>query len=382
MKHIPYARQSIDSNDVKAVVDALRSDYITQGPRIHEFEKRVARYCGAKYAVAVNSGTSALHAACFAANIKPGDEVITSPISFAASANCILYCGGIPRFADILEDTVTIDPSAIKGCIRSKTRAIIPVDFSGHPAELAEIKKIASKHNLIVIEDAAHALGAEYKDKKVGCCEYSDMTILSFHPVKHITTGEGGMILTNRRDLYDKLVMFRTHGITRDRGKLLNKKNGPWFYEMQYLGFNYRINDIQCALGLSQMDKLDSFIKRRGEIARFYKEEFNGIKEIMCLDEKKYAVSSWHIFPVRIKKHRDEIFDRLRSMGIGVNLHYIPVYLHPYYKRLGYKKGSCPNAEKYYRETITLPLYPAMSDSEVKKVARATKRVINETFAA
>lgn len=377
MKHIPYARQSIDSNDIKAVIDALKSDYITQGPRIHEFEKRVARYCGAKYAVAVNSGTSALHAACFAANIKPGDEVITSPISFAASANCVLYCGGKPKFADILEDTIGIDPSAIERCITNKTKAIIPVDFAGHPAELAEIKKIASKHNLIVVEDAAHALGAEYKDKKVGCCEYSDMTILSFHPVKHITTGEGGMILTNKRNLYDKLVMFRTHGITKDRNKLVNKRNGLWFYEMQYLGFNYRITDIQCALGLSQMSKLDDFIKRRREIASFYKDEFNDTDGIMCLNEKKHAVSSWHIFPVRIRRHRDKIFDRLRSMGIGVNLHYIPIYLHPYYKKMGYRKGLCPKAERYYRGAMTLPLYPGMSDSEVKRVVKVTKRIVD-----
>ena len=260
-----------------------------------------------------------------------------------------------------------------------KTKAIIPVDFAGHPAELAEIKKTASKRNIIVIEDAAHALGAEYKDKKVGCCEYSDMTTLSFHPVKHITTGEGGMILTNKRDLYDKLVMFRTHGITRENSKfeIRNSKSAnAWYYEMQYLGFNYRITDMQCALGLTQMDRLDVFIKRRREIAQFYKEGFNGIEDIACLGEKEYVKSSWHIFPIRIKRDRNKIFDKLLSKGIGVNVHYIPIYLHPYYKGLGYRKGLCPRAEKYYRETITLPLYPGMRYSDAKRVVEAVKDVV------
>ena len=375
-RFIPYARQSIDSKDIKAVTDVLKSDYITQGPKVYEFEKRIAQYCGARYAVSLNSGTSALHAACFASGIKAGDEVITSPISFAASSNCILYCGGMPVFADVLEDTVTVSPAMIKSCITGKTKAIIPVDFAGHPAELEDIKTIASKHGLIVIEDAAHALGAKYKGKKVGSCKYSDMTVLSFHAVKHITTGEGGIVLTNRKDFYDKLLMFRSHGITKDKAFLINKNKASWFYEMQMLGFNYRITDIQCALGLSQMNKLDHFIKRRREIAGFYKKEFDEVREIGCLNEKKYAMSSWHIFPIRVRKNRDVIFNKLRSKGIGVNVHYIPIYLHPYYKRLGYKKTLCPAAEKYYEETITLPLYPKMSDSEVRRVIRITRSTV------
>ena len=250
-----------------------------------------------------------------------------------------MYCGGTPVFADVLEDTVTVDPAMIKSCITEKTKAIIPVDFAGHPAELEDIKTIASKHGLIVIEDAAHALGAEYRGKKIGSCKYSDMTVLSFHAVKHITTGEGGMVLTNRKDFYEKLVMFRSHGITKDKSFLINKNKASWFYEMQALGFNYRITDIQCALGLSQINKLDCFVKRRREIAKFYKKEFNGIQKISYLNEKKYVMSSWHIFPIRVKKNRDKIFNRLRSKGIGVNVHYIPIYCHPYYKRLGYKKG-------------------------------------------
>lgn len=377
MKYIPYARQSIDAKDIRAVTSVLKSDYITQGPKVNEFEKKVASYCSVKYAVALNSGTSALHAACFSADIKPGDEVVTSPVSFAASSNCVLYCGGIPRFADVLEDTVTIDPSAIKALITRKTKAIIPVDFAGHPAELEGIKRIASKRGLVIIEDAAHALGAEYKGRKVGSCRFSDMTILSFHAVKHITTGEGGMVLTNSRKFYDRLVMFRSHGITRDRHMLINKNEGRWFYEMQFLGFNYRITDIQCALGLSQMYKLDNFIKRRKEIACFYKEAFAEMEEVMCLEEREYAVSSWHIFPIRVKNNRDEIFNILRSKGVGVNVHYIPVYYHPYYKSLGYKKGLCSKAEKYYKETLTLPLYPQMSNSEIKRVANLTKKAVN-----
>ncbi|MDP8230771.1 MAG: UDP-4-amino-4,6-dideoxy-N-acetyl-beta-L-altrosamine transaminase [Candidatus Gorgyraea atricola] len=376
-RFIPYARQSVDSDDIKAVADVLRSDYLTQGPKVHEFEKKVADYCGAKYAVALNSGTSALHAACFVSGIKQGDEVITSPISFAASSNCVLYCGGTPKFVDILEDTIAIDPCEIQKAITKRTKAIIPVDFAGHPAELNEIKRIASKYGLVVIEDAAHALGAEYRGNKTGCGKYSDMTILSFHAVKHITTGEGGMVLTNRKDLYDKLVMFRTHGITRDKKMLLDKNKPEWFYEMQFPGFNYRIADIQCALGLSQMEKLDSFVKMRRKIAGLYKESFSDINDITCLTERKYAKSSWHIFPVCIKRNRDMVFDRLRRRGIGANLHYIPIYLHPYYKKLGYKKGLCPKAEGYYKKTITLPLYPVMSINQVERVINAVKDAAN-----
>ncbi|MCX5715314.1 MAG: UDP-4-amino-4,6-dideoxy-N-acetyl-beta-L-altrosamine transaminase [Candidatus Omnitrophica bacterium] len=379
MKNIPYARQCIYPEDIRAVTDALNSDYITQGPKVAEFEDKVASYCGARYAVSVNSGTSALHAACFAAGISSKDEVITPAISFAASSNCVLYCGGIPKFADVLEDTITIDPASAKKLITKKTKAIIPVDFAGHPAELDEIKKIAARNGLIVIEDAAHALGAEYKGSKVGCGKYSDMTILSFHAVKHITTGEGGMVLTNRKDIYEKLVMFRNHGITRDKVKLINKNKPAWFYEMQFLGFNYRLTDIQCALGLSQMDKLNSFIKRRKEIVKFYKQEFDSMEKVMCLNERGYAASSWHIFPIQIMiaKRRDEIFNALRSKGIGVNLHYIPIYLQPYYKKLGYKNGLCPRAEKYYERTITLPLYPQLSRGDLKRIVNATKKIID-----
>ncbi|MFA4991103.1 MAG: UDP-4-amino-4,6-dideoxy-N-acetyl-beta-L-altrosamine transaminase [Candidatus Omnitrophota bacterium] len=376
---IPYARQNIDNDDVKAVIDALKSDYLTQGPRVNEFERKAADYCGARYAVALNSGTSALHAACFAAGLKRGDEAITSAISFAASSNCVLYCGARPRFADILEDTVTMDPVSAKKLMNRKTKVIIPVDFAGHPSELEEIRGIAEKCGVTVIEDAAHALGAEYKKTRIGSCLYSDMTILSFHAVKHITTGEGGMVLTNRKDLYDKLIMFRTHGITRDKDKLFDKDRPRWFYEMQFLGFNYRITDMQCALGLSQMGKLDRFVESRRHLADCYRRALSGVKDAVCLAERPYSRSSWHIFPVRLKKNRDRAFDSLAAAGVSANLHYIPIYLHPYYKKMGYGKGLCPASESYYKEALTLPLYPGMSEEDVKTVVGAIKAVMGNT---
>ena len=273
MKYIPYAKQWILDDDVDIVADSLRSDYLTQGSKVLEFENKTARYCGTKYAVAMSSGTAALHAAAFVAGIKHGDEVITSPITFVASANCVLYCGGKPVFADIEEDTINIDPNEITKKITTKTKAIIPVHFAGHPCDLEEIHDIAKKHNLIIIEDACHALGAEYNDSKIGACKYSDMTVLSFHAVKHITTGEGGMILTNNENYYKRLLMFRTHGITRDPNKIINSDEGDWYYEMQFLGFNYRITDFQCALGISQLQKFDTFLKRRKEIVDFLEKQ-------------------------------------------------------------------------------------------------------------
>ncbi len=376
MKKIPYATQWIGEDDIKDVSEALRADYLTQGPRVAEFEKKVAEYCGAKYAVAVNSGTSALHAACFAAGISPGDEVITSPITFVASANCILYCGGKPVFADVQENTINIDPEEIAKKITKKTKAIIPVHFAGHPCDLEEIHAIAKRNDIIMIEDAAHAMGASYKESKIGSSRYSDMTILSFHAVKHITTGEGGMILTNKKDYYEKLLMFRSHGITRDTSKLTNKKEDDWYYEMQLLGFNYRITDFQCALGIQQLRKLEDFIKKRREIVENYNNAFEIFEEITIPTEPSYVKSSWHLFTIRVREARKRIFKALREKGIGVNVHYIPVYWQPYYQKLGYKKGICPRAEKYYEQAITLPLYPRMKDTEIKYVIDMVKEAI------
>lgn len=378
MKNIPYATQCIDEEDIKAVSKALSDSYLTQGPRVAEFERKVAEYCGAKYAVAVNSGTSALHAACFAAGIHAGDEAITSPITFVASANCILYCGGNPVFADIKEDTVNIDPREIKNKINKKTRAIIPVHFAGHPSDLEEIQVIAKENNLAVIEDAAHALGAEYKGSKIGSCKYSDMTVLSFHAVKHITTGEGGMILTNNKNYYDRLMMFRTHGITRDNEKLSNENEGNWYYEMQFLGFNYRITDFQCALGTRQLSKLDRFVRHRREIVKKYNDAFKNLKGVIIPNEKKDVKSSWHLYVIRLNENRKKVFESLRNMGLGVNVHYIPVHLQPYYQELGYKKGDFPKAENYYRGALTLPLYPSMGKAAVEYVIDVFSKTLKE----
>ena len=387
MKTIPYGHQWIDKSDIEEVVKVLRSDWITQGPKVKEFEDAFCRYTGVKYVVAVSSGTAALHIACLAAGIKSGNEVITSPITFVASANCILYCGGKPVFADIQEDTVNISPQEIASKITKRTKAIIPVHFAGHPVDLEEIYKIARKHNLIVIEDAAHALGAEYRVNgkwlKVGNCVHSDMTIFSFHPVKPITTGEGGMVVTNNKEYYEKLLMFRTHGITKDPLRFTPyalRSNCPWYYEMQLLGYNYRLTDIQCALGISQLKKLDKFIKRRREIVKIYKEAFKGNEFFDLPVEKNYAKSSWHLYPIRLKdKYKNKkkaIFHKMRKKGLGIQVHYIPVYWQLYYQQLGYKKGLCPNAEKYYEEAITLPLFPKMNNRDVEDVVNAVKKVV------
>jgi len=380
-KLLPYGHQWIDEEDIAAVIEVLRSDWITQGPKVSEFEEEFASYVSAEYAVAVNSGTAALHVACFAAQIEKGDEAITTPITFAASANCVLYQGGTPVFADIREDTLNIDPEEIKKKITLDTRAIIPVDFTGLPADLEEILQIARKNNLVVIEDASHALGATYKDSKIG--SISDMTIFSFHPVKHITTGEGGMITTNNKEYYERLNLFRTHGITKDKDKLLNY-DGPWYYEMQELGYNYRLTDFQCALGISQLKKIDKFISRRREIVKKYNSEFKDIPEIK-IPEINPADSNpvWHIYVIqlnleKLKVGRREIFEALRAENIGVNVHYIPVHLQPYYqKRFGYRLGDFPKAENYYSRSIILPVFPKMTEKDINDVIKAVNKVIN-----
>ena len=378
---IPYGRQFIDDEDIQEVIKTLKSDFITQGPKIKEFESALCEYTGAKYAVAVSNGTAALHISCLAAGIRHNHEVITSPITFVASANCILYCGGKPVFADVQEDTINIDPEEIERKITRNTKAVIPVHFAGHPCDLEEIYAIAKKNNLIVIEDACHALGAEYKGSKIGSCKYSDMTVFSFHPVKSITTGEGGVILTNNKKFYEKLLIFRNHGITKEKKKFLNKDEGDWYYEMQCLGFNYRITDFQCALGLSQLKKLDKFIQHRREIADIYNKELSKIEGIILPTEKPYVKSSWHIYCIRVKDtiKRKKIFSFLREQGIGVQVHYIPVHLQPYYRtNFNYKEGDFPKAENYYKSAITIPLFFNLGKTEIEYIIEKIKDAINE----
>lgn len=374
-KMIPYGRQTIEEDDIQAVVDVLRSDYLTTGPKIAEFEKMVADYVGAKYAVAISNGTSALHAACFAAGIQPGDEVITTPLTFAASSNCVLYCGGTPVFADVDLKTYNIDPEDIRRKITDKTKAIIAVHLAGQPCDMDEIHKIAKEHDLLVIEDGAHALGSVYKGKKVGTL--SDMTTFSFHPVKPITTGEGGMIVTDNEEFYQKMMLFRSHGITRDEN-LMTRNDGSWFYQQLDLGYNYRITDIQCALGCSQMKKLDRFLARRKEIVARYNEAFADCENIVTPYQLPETESGWHLYIVQVKNcDRREIFEALREHGIAVNVHYIPVYLHPYYQEHGYKDVHCRNAEEVYSHIISLPLYPTLTEEQQQYVIETLKYVIN-----
>lgn len=368
---IPYGRQSIDEDDIQAVVEVLRSDFLTTGPVITAFEKFVAEYTGAKYAVAIANGTAALHAACFAAGIGEGDEVITTPITFAASSNCVLYCGGTPVFADIRPDTYNIDPEDIRKKITDKTKAIIAVHFTGQPCEMDEIHAIAKEHNLYVIEDAAHALGADYKGRKIG--SISDMTTFSFHPVKHITTGEGGMITTNNEKFYERLKLFRTHGITRDTN-LMTHDEGAWYYQQLDLGYNYRITDIQCALGISQLKKLDAFVTRRRELVERYNMAFSDIDGIVSPRQLDGCNNSWHLYVIQVQ-NRKKVFDALKNAEIAVNVHYIPVYRHPYYQNNGYGDICCPNAEDYYAHCISLPLYPELTDAQQEYVIRTVKEI-------
>lgn len=379
MKTISYGHQWIDKKDIREVTKVLKSDWLTQGPKVKEFEESLCDYTGAKYAVAVSSGTAALHLSCLAAGIKPGDEVITSPLTFLATANSILYCGGWPVFADIQEDTVNIDPQEIKNKITRKTKGVIVVHFAGHPCDLDEIRSIAKKRHLTVIEDAAHALGAEYKGSRIGSCVYSDMTIFSFHPLKSITTGEGGAVLTNNRKYYDKLLSLRSHGVIRERKYLTDQSKGDWYYEMHYLGFNYRITDFQCALGMSQLKKINSFIKLRKNIVDIYNLNLSGLASVMLPKERPYVKSSWHLYCIRLRHpgRKKVIFENLLASGVSCQVHYIPVYMHPYYRKLGYRMGECKVAEDFYRSAMSIPLFPSLKHAEINKVIRLLRKNIN-----
>ncbi|WP_424244267.1 UDP-4-amino-4 [Elusimicrobium posterum] len=365
MKVYNYGRQSIDKADAKAVLDTLHSDFLTCGPKVKEFEDSICAYTGAKYCVAVSSATAGLHLTMLALNLKEGYEAITSPITFIASSNAVLYTGGVPKFADIEPDTANIDADEIVKQITKKTKVLIPVHFAGQSCDMEAISKIAKKHKLFVVEDAAHAIGSDYKDTKVGSCKYSDMTVFSFHPVKTITTGEGGAITTNNEKLYKKLLALRAHGIYRNSPKLKG-----WEYEMLELGYNYRLTDLQCALGISQMKKLDKFKKRRREIVSFYNKNLG----FDHLQEKEYSHACFHLYPVLVD-NRENVFNAARKAGLNLQVHYIPVHTQPYYKKLGFKKGMFPRAEKYYSRCISLPVYPDLTDNDLKEIVKRLKKI-------
>lgn len=379
---IPYGRQNIDSSDINAVVSTLKSDYLTQGPAVTEFEKSICDYTGASYCVAISNATAALHIAVKALDLDPGKEGITSPNTFVASSNCLIYNGLKPVFADIDPITYNIDPEEIIKRISSNTKLLIPVHFAGRPCDMVKIKKIADEKGLYIIEDAAHAIGSNYPDgSKVGSCKYSDMTIFSFHPVKTITTGEGGAITTNSKELYDKLVMLRSHGITKDPG-LLEENPGPWYYEMQGCGYNFRLTDIQSALGTSQMKRLDEFKDRRNAIIEKYNSAFVGLKWLKTPSADE-ADSCFHLYVVqmdfeKLGKSRAEVMEELKGKNIGTQVHYIPVHTQPYYKEnFGCKWGDYPAAEVYYSKALSLPLYPLMKDDEVEYVISQIKNLEN-----
>jgi UDP-4-amino-4,6-dideoxy-N-acetyl-beta-L-altrosamine transaminase len=380
-RFLSYSHQCIEEDDINAVVEVLKSDFLTQGPKLKEFEESLASYCGAQFAVGFSSGTAALHGAYFVAGIRSEDEIITSPMTFLATANAALFLGTQPVFVDIEADSGNIAPELIERAITKKTKVIIPVHFAGLPAELKDISKIARKHNLIVIEDACHALGARYLSTTIGDCQYSDMVVFSFHPVKSITTGEGGAVLTNNKDMYKKLVMFRHHGIIKEPDLLQNMSNAGkgWYYEMQYLGNNYRLTDIHSALGISQLKKLDRFIEKRRQIVEAYRQAFNGNSFFDLPPESDHVKSAWHLYPIRLKdkykSRKADIFAKLRQHRLGVQVHYIPVYLQPYYQQLGFEKGLCRKAEDFYEREISIPLYAAMSREDTDYVIETILRV-------
>lgn len=372
---LPYGRHSLAESDISAVAEVLRSEWITTGPKIGEFEEAFSAGTNARYAVSFNSGTAALHAAVFAADLKPGDEAITTPLTFCATANVVLYQGASPVFADVRPDTLTLNPDDVAPRITARTRALLPVDYAGHPAELGELMQLASRHGLVVIEDAAHALGATLNGRAVG--SISHMTMFSFHPVKHLTTGEGGMITTDDPALARRLRLFRSHGIEGDART--RHAEGTWFYEMTALGYNYRLTDIACALGLSQLPRLSGNLARRRAIAARYGDLMARTPGLVLPTTRPDAESAWHLYPVRVANaaRRGDVFNALRAEGLGVNVHYIPVHLHPYYReRFGERRGAYPVAERAYAQLISLPMFHDMTDQDVADVGAAVNKVM------
>lgn len=379
-KKLYYGHQWIDEDDIQAVTDVLRSDFLTCGPNIQKIEKELCAYTGADYAVAVSNGTAALHCACIAAGIGPGDEVITTPLTFAASANCILYMGARPIFADVEQDTYNISPESILEKITEKTKAVIAVDFTGQAVKHKEIRKICDQFGLVFIEDAAHAIGTSYDGKKVG--SIADITCFSFHPVKTITSGEGGAVLTNDKHIYQKLVLAHTHGITHDEMLMEGAPHeGSWYYEQISLGYNYRMTDMQAALLSSQLKKLDNFKERRQEIVQKYNEAFKDIPALILQREIDESDTCRHLYIIqldfdKLRCTRREFFDAMSAENIQCQIHYVPVYWFPYYEHMGYEKGLCPVAENIYKGIMSLPLYPAMSNQDIKDVIVAVKKII------
>lgn len=376
---LSYGRQYIDEEDIQAVADTLRSDYLTCGPRITQLEEKLCEVTGAKYCVAVSNGTAALHIAAIAAGIKEGDEVITTPITFAASANCALYCGARPVFADINPDTYNIDPASIRKCITDKTKAVVAVDFTGQAVELDEIRAICKEHNLVLIEDAAHSIGTRYNGQPIG--SIADMTTFSFHPVKTVTAGEGGAVTTNDPVLYQKLLLAHAHGITRDRSQMVHPTDDPWYNEQVNLGYNYRMTEFQAALLMSQLKKLEAFSKRRKEIVKMYDEAFSKLPEVKVQKEIPESDTTRHLYILQLDDRklsctRREFFDALHAENIYSQVHYLPVYWHSHYENLGYPKGICPNAEHYYRQSMSLPLYYSLTDEDVKDVIHAVEKLV------
>lgn len=376
---LSYGRQYIDEEDIQAVADTLRSDYLTCGPRITQLEEKLCEVTGAKYCVAVSNGTAALHIAAIAAGIKEGDEVITTPITFAASANCALYCGARPVFADINPDTYNIDPASIRKCITDKTKAVVAVDFTGQAVELDEIRAICKEHNLVLIEDAAHSIGTRYNGQPIG--SIADMTTFSFHPVKTVTAGEGGAVTTNDPVLYQKLLLAHAHGITRDRSQMVHPTDDPWYNEQVNLGYNYRMTEFQAALLMSQLKKLEAFSKRRKEIVNMYDEAFSKLPEVKVQKEIPESDTTRHLYILQLDDRklsctRREFFDALHAENIYSQVHYLPVYWHSHYENLGYPKGLCPNAEHYYRQSMSLPLYYSLTDEDVKDVIHAVEKLV------
>mgnify|MGYP004634711385 FL=1 len=374
-----YGHQYLDEKDVQAVVEVLHSDYLTCGPKITELEQKLCELTGAKYAVVCSNDTAALHIACMAAGVSAGDEVITTPITFLASANCALYCGAKPVFADIDEETYNIDPKEIEKALTPKTKAVVAVDYTGQVVDLDAIMETCHKQNVVVIEDAAHSIGTLYKGRPVG--SIADMTTFSFHPVKTVTAGEGGAVLTDNEEYYKKLLLYRSHGMTRDQAQMTKESEGGWYYQMIDLGYNYRMTDMQAALLISQLEKLPMFSKRRKEIVARYNEAFSQIPELTVQQELEGSDTTRHLYILRIKPEKLNIdrrgfFDALAAENIMCNVHYIPIYLQPYYQEMGYPKGLCPKAEKLYSEMMSLPLYYAMTDQDVEDVITAVQKIV------